>query len=204
MVDLDSRLQDARRRLLQTAGEICSVVAADVALYPEREIERRFLSRPMEAAKLQQATLAELRRRARTLGKTLEALVRERLGDEAAWVGWAERGEMPESLKDLNEIRDIWLPLGGGGGRPGALDAAVEELAASHGLGGDERDPAGYQPPKRFVDRRHLPTLVENIGRYAMELRKIGNELHAREVVHQQQSLAARWAAAAPDEAGGG
>jgi hypothetical protein len=79
------------------------------------------------------------------------------------------------------------------------VDTVVETLAQSAGLGGDDRDPPGYQPPMRFIDGAYLPSLVENYGRVIVELRGLLEARAEADAVLQAEALAARWDAAAPD-----
>lgn len=198
MSDLDERYADATRRLLHAGSEICELIATDVVLYPDRELERRFLDRPEIASRMQDATLLELRLRARALGASLAATMRERLGQQELWLGLADRDDIPEDGKDLQLMPPIWSAVASDGDALGPIDAAFEALASDYGLGGDEREPPGYHPPRRFIDRRYLPGLVESALRQIAALRRLRHELHARDVIHNQQTLSARWAAAAP------
>lgn len=199
MSDLDERHADATRRLLHAASEICELIATDIVLYPDRELERRFLDRPEIASKLQDATLQQLRKQARELGASLASQVRERLGQQELWLGLADRDDIPEDGKDLQLMPPVWSAVASDGDALGPIDAGLEALADAYGLGGDEREPRGYHPPRRFIDRRYLPGLVESALRQVAALRRLRNELHARDVIHNQQTLSARWAAAAPD-----
>lgn len=199
MSDLDERHADATRRLLHAGSEICELIATDVVLYPDRELERRFLDRPEIASKMQDATIQQLRKRALELGARLSTTMRERLGQQELWLGLADRDDVPEDGKELQFLPPVWSAVASEGDALGPIDAALEALAGEFGLGGDEREPGGYHPPRRFIDRRYLPGLVESALRQVAALRRLRSELHARDVIHSQQTLSARWAAAAPD-----
>ena len=97
-----------------------------------------------------------------------------------------------EPGKDLRALTAVWDVVCG-------VDTVVETLAQSVGLGGDDRDPPGYQPPMRFIDGAYLPSLVENHGRVIVELRGLLEARAEADAVLQAEALAARWDAAAPD-----
>ncbi|MEY3014187.1 MAG: hypothetical protein RIT45_2922 [Pseudomonadota bacterium] len=193
MSDLESRIAGSRRRLLEAAEDIRELLAADVAGYPDRELERRFLGQPEAAAALQDATLAELRRRASALGSTLGEAVRAALAEESVWLELTRAEALPAESKDLRDMQPIWSLV------RDIVDGPFEELAAGHGLRDDDRQPAGYAPPRRFIDRRYLPALVEAVLREVVSLRGLEAEHGAAVAEQRKRTLAERWAAAKPE-----
>ncbi len=189
----DVALADAERRLAEAGAEIAELLAADLQTYPDRELERRFFARPEVAAQLSDAALQQLRTRAKGLGHTLAVGARERLGVAAPWLELCAADGLPGDCKDLTQLPSVFGLLGTVGGSRGLVDLAVEGLAEEHGLGGDDRSPAGYQPPKRFIDRKYLPTLVETVVRHVGAVRALRQKQGETAAEQQQRSLAARW-----------
>jgi hypothetical protein len=194
MSDLGTRVSDSRRRLLDAAEEVCALLVRDVRQYPDRELERRFLGRPAAAAQLDEARLNELRRRSTAAGEALAAQLGESLGDPEAWLALAACDGLPPEGKDLREVTPIWRRIAD------IVDPAIEALAGAYGLGGDDRDPAGYPPPRRFIDRRYLPALAEAVLREIATLRRLQDDQGAMAAAERTQSLAERWAAAGSGE----
>ena len=185
----DELLASARTRLRETAGSIATLLAEDLETYPERELQRRFVEAE-GADKLSDQQLAALRKSAKELGKSFAEQVGERLTDEAPWLALAQPGApLPEDRKTLRGVSAVWSVVS-------AIDAEVEKLAASAGLPADQRAPAGYSPPARFISRLHLPTLVENYFREVMELRKLGDIVAVEDAEGRRRNRAERWGAA--------
>lgn len=177
------------RRLDETAGRIRALLLEDLAGYPEREMRRRFVADPVRAETISDGGLVALRKAAVAAGAELVEALGAEFAVEALWRQAA--GPLP-STRDLREVGHIWQVLAG-------LDERVETLAEAHGLGGDDREPAGYAPPARFIGGQHLPTLVEAYVRELATLSRLSEE--ATEVAErkQQQSLSSRWAKAGAD-----
>lgn len=194
MSDLETRLHGSKRRLLEAAEDIRELLAVDVQTYPDRELERRFLSQPEAAAALEDATVGALRKGAKQLGETLTLAVRAALADEDLWLGLTSAEGLPAESKDLREVGPIWSTV------RGIVDGQFEALAQGHGLGEDDREPKGYAPPRRFIDRRYLPALVEAVLREVVALRGLEAEQGAAVDEARKRSLAERWAAARPED----
>jgi hypothetical protein len=127
-----------------------------------------------------------LRKEASALGAAVAEGVGERLADSELWHGGP--GGLP-STRDLRQVAHIWSALGN-------IDEQVEELAKGVGLGGDDREPAGYGPPARFIGGQHLPTLVETYMRELGTLHQLDAEAAQAAAVAQERSLTERWARA--------
>lgn len=190
MANHDAEVLHATRiRLRETATAIAAVVAEDLATYPERELQRRFVESE-RGDTLTDAQIAELRRGSRDLGQSFASEIKQKLADDAPWhTLLAEDAAVPEDRKSLRGIPAVWAIVS-------AIDARVEQLAAAMGLQGDHRTPAGYQAPARFISHQHLPTLVEKYFREIGELRKLGDLALVQDAEGRRRSRAERWAGA--------
>ena len=187
-------LSAARRRLRETADAITNLLAEDLATYPERELQRRFVEAEETADKLTDLQLAELRKAARELGKTFSTELRGLLAHDQPWQALVQTDlALPEDRKNLRGVIAVWQDVA-------AIDDQVETLAVTYHLPADQRIPKGYQPPARFIGRAHLPTLVEHYFREIMELRKLTDQVEAQTGDTRRQSRAARWSAAGEPE----
>ncbi len=183
-------------RLAAVAGEIRALLRRDLAGYVDRELRRRFVGRPEVSAGLSEAETRALRGRAAEASAVFLEGFDEALSSQVPWRAplLADGGPQAafEPGKDLRALTEVWDVVCG-------VDTVVETLAQSAGLGGDDRDPPGYQPPMRFIDGAYLPSLVENHGRVIVELRGLLEARAEADAVLQAEALAARWDAAAPD-----
>ena len=182
------QLGQAERRLRETAEAITRLVCEDMAQYPERELRRRFVDSDA-ADQLGEAELAELRQAARQLGKQIA----QRLERELAWPGpWtlsvaetaAEAGEARRSLRDLPLV---WGPIA-------SVDALLEQIALQYRLGADDRQPAGYSPPARFIGRAHLPALTDQLFKQLREAEHLRGQVAAESAESRRRRRAERWA----------
>ncbi len=189
----DAALSAAERRLAEAGAEIADLLAADLLTYPDRELERRFLARPEAAAHISDLALQQLRARSKALGHTLAVAASERLGVAEPWLALCDSDALPIDCKDLTQLPSVFGLLGTVSGSRGLCDLAVEGLAEEHGLGGDDRTPPGYQPPKRFIDRKYLPTLVEAVVRHVATVQALRQKLGETAAQQAQHSLAERW-----------
>ncbi len=176
-------------RMEETVGRIRSLLVEDLRSYPEREMRRRFTADPVRAETITDGALVELRKAAAALGGTLSSDLEARLADGGLWQDGP--AGLP-STRDLRQVGHIWAALG-------EVDEKVEALARGAGLGGDDRDPAGYGPPARFIGGQHLPTLVETYVRELGNLRQLDVEVAEAVAKEQKRSLSERWARAGDD-----
>ncbi|GEM_PF-3568679 len=192
MTDTTAQLQACERRIEETSAQIAKVLASDIQGYPDRELQRRFLTHSEVAGSITDAALKKLRTDAGALGADLADRVVDTLADQALWTALLDAGSEVPGGKEFRSIAPVWAALG-------FIDADFEELASAAGLH-DDRDPAGYAPPRRFVDRLYLPTLVETMLRELANLANLRVAASAEAEAETRDSLSARWAAAAPDE----
>ncbi len=183
------QLQQTERRLRETTLAITQLLAADLAGYPERELRRRFVDSDA-ADQLSDADLQQLREAARGLGKQFA----QRVERELAWPGpWTlsvadSAGDPGEARRTLRDLPLIWAVVA-------AVDPKVEELASQYHLPADERQPPGYAPPARFIDRAHLPALTDQLFRQLRELEQVRGKLDAESAQARRLRRAERWVA---------
>ena len=188
----NEQAQACEQRILTVARDITAVIALDVAEYPDRELKRRFMADPSRAEAITDADLKRLRAEARELGGQLATTIPKLLAPPTPWLALADSDSDVPTGKDLALIGPVWALLG-------TIDQGFEKLAGRYYLP-DDRDPAGYVPPRRFVQRLYLPTLVETCLRELGSLRNLRRAAAAEQEAAHKQSLSARWADAAPDE----
>ncbi len=185
------QIQACEQRIVRTGGDIAELLGLDLSDYPERELQRRFMADPTGADRIADADLKRLRIEVRELGGELKSAVADALADPRLWLSPADgEDELPHG-KDLLEVTAVRAALG-------FIDERVEGLARRYRLA-DDRDPAGYAPPRRFVQRKYLPTLVETYLRDLATLRNLREADAAQREAENRKSLSARWAAAEPD-----
>lgn len=183
------QLQQAERRLRDTTQAITQLLSADLIGYPERELRRRFVDSE-GADQLSDAELQQLRDAARALGKQMA----QRVERELAWPGpWTlsvseSAGDPGEARRTLRDLPLVWAAVA-------AVDAQVEQLAQQYRLPADERQPAGYAPPARFIDRAHLPALTDQLFRHMRELELVRGKVDAEAAEARRRRRAERWAA---------
>lgn len=177
-------------RIVAAAADIAELLAFDVSDYPERELQRRFMVDPSRADALADADLKRLRIEAQELGAELRTAVTETLKDAELWLRLADGDDEVPQGKELRDVEPIWSALG-------FVDRRLEALAHRYNLA-DERDPPGYVPPRRFVQRKYLPTLVEAYLRDVHTLRNLRSAAASKREEITRQSLSARWVAADP------
>ncbi len=183
-------MEAVRQRVLATGADICAVLVEDLAGYPDRELQRRFLAAPDVAESIDDAALKALRAAAAELGRSAAARVATALAQPEPWLACTVAGSAPVEIgKDLRKVSAVWAHVS-------PVDAALTALAEPHDLGEDEREPAGYAPPLRFIGRRYLPSLVESYLRAASELQALTERSAEEQVATRKRSLAERWAAA--------
>ena len=190
----DEQMAAVRRRIGETAAEIRALLVDDLRSYPDREMKRRFLAASERADTITDKELSTLRESATALGERIAKQIDKELADDELWFKVAADGA-PEVIasKDLRDVAPVWSRLA-------AVDAELDEIATAVGLGEDDRDPQGYAPPRRFIDRRYLPTVVEAYTRAASELQMLLQSSAQERAAERKRSLAARWAAAGSDD----
>lgn len=192
MSDASTQVQTCEQRVLAVARDITALLATDIREYPDRELQRRFMADPQRAESVTDSALKKLRAEATELAAELAARLPQQLEEPELWLRMADgEAELPTG-KELQLIPAVWAELR-------SIDRAFEELATRYGLE-DDRSPPGYQPPRRFVRRMYLPTLVETCLRELNNLRNLRKAERSENEALARQSLSARWAAAAPDE----
>ncbi len=174
------------RRLDETVERIRALLAEDLRGYPEREMRRRFTADPVRAETITDGALAQLRKEATALGGSLVEELGAVLAEDSLWRGGP--ADLP-GTRDLRQVSHIWASLA-------PVDEQVEALAGRCGLGGDDREPAGYAPPARFIGGQHLPTLVETYVRELGTLRRLEEQVAEEVAMEQKRSLNERWARA--------
>ncbi len=186
MSEQPETLQAAYRRLRETADSIVRLVSGDLLSYPQRELQRRFVQWEGADA-ISDLQLAEIQQQAKTLALSFVSQLQEALQHDAPWRALLRSDEsLPEERKSLRAIAAVWSEVT-------AIDGELEALARHVGLPGDDRDPAGYQPPARFVGHQHLPTLCEHYFRHIVELRSLeARQNQSTEQRHRNQR-AERW-----------
>lgn len=182
------QMQKAEKNLRETAEAIVRLLSEDLAGYPERELRRRFVDSDA-ADQVSDAELGQLRREARELGAATVA----RIERELAWPGpWpltvadlpaTSDGKARHTLADLPLI---WRSVA-------EVDGALESLAARYRLRSDDRQPAGYQPPARFIGHQHLPTLTEKLLKGLQEFGDLQGRMDAQHAENVRRQRAARW-----------
>ena len=192
MSDAQSTVEATEGRILAVAADITRVLAEDVGQYPDRELQRRFMADPERADAIADKDLKRLREEARSLAVELADTLRATLSERSPWLSMADtEAELPGG-KDLQLIAPVWDALS-------FIDSGFEKLAGRYRLP-DDRPTPGYQPPKRFVQRLYLPTLVETCLRELRALQTQRQQLAEETAVAKKKDLSARWAAAAPKE----
>ncbi|HAN31899.1 MAG TPA: hypothetical protein DCQ06_09910 [Myxococcales bacterium] len=190
----DEQMKAVRHRIEETAAEIRELLVDDLRTYPDRELKRRFLAQPERAEGITDKELQQLRSSAAALGDRLAAQVQAALADEKVWFELAgDDAEEVAEGKDLRQIGPVWARLA-------VVDAELTELASRVDLGQDDRKPSGYAPPRRFIGRRYLPTLVEAYTRAASELQMLLQSSAQERAAEIKRSLSARWSAASQDD----
>lgn len=191
-------LGHAERRLRETAEAITRLLCEDIALYPERELRRRFIDSD-DADQLSEADLAELRHAAQQLGKQMA----QKLERELAWPGpWplcvariapatqAAASTVPVVADPRPSLRDLPLVWG----LVAAVDALVEQTAAQFRLAADDRQPIGYGPPARFIGRAHLPALTDQLFKQLREAEQLRGQVDTESADLRRRRRAERWA----------
>ena len=189
---LDDRIEATRQRVLTAGADIAALLTADLFDYPDRELQRRFLADPARAETISDAALAALRRAAKELGDRVATAITKQLAAPEPWLTLAEGGGEIADSKDLRDVPEVWSLVA-------AFDAEVTGLAATVGLEDDDRTPPGYAPPRRFIGRRYLPSLVESYLRASRDLHELLVASEEKHVEQRKRSLADRWASAASD-----
>ncbi|MFZ4577573.1 MAG: hypothetical protein ACOYOB_04170 [Myxococcota bacterium] len=180
-------LQPIRRRLAETTANMTRALVEDLASYPERELQRRFVD--AEAAdELTDAQVTQLRKQARELGQRFSSGVQIALSRPEPWEALLGQDAEIEDIKSLRAVPAVWMIVS-------AIDGEVETLAKSVGLPPDLRTPPGYAQPMRFIQRLHLPTLVEHYIRDLREYARLSSELQVQTAEQRRRSRAERWAA---------
>lgn len=187
------RIAMTSQRVLTTGADIASLLTEDLQGYPDRELQRRFLADPEGAEAISDEALTALRKAARDLGARVSAAITKQLAAPEPWLSLAEGSQDIADSKDLRDVPAVWSLVA-------AFDAEVTGLAATVGLEDDDRQPMGYAPPRRFIGRRYLPSLVESYLRTSRELRELLIVSEEKQVEQRKRSLAERWASAATDE----
>jgi hypothetical protein len=183
------QLQQAERRLRETTQAITQLLTADLFGYAERELRRRFVDSE-SADLLSDSDLLQLRDAARSVGKQMA----QRVERELAWPGlWTlsvadSAGDPGEARRTLRDLPLVWAAVA-------AVDPLVEQLAAQYHLPADDRQPAGYAPPARFIDRAHLPALTDQLFRQMRELEQVRGKVDAESAESRRRRRAERWAA---------
>ncbi|MCO4761154.1 MAG: hypothetical protein KC502_06590 [Myxococcales bacterium] len=189
MSQLNERLDATQTRVLAAGKEIAVLLSEDLAGYPDRELQRRFMAEAEIAESISDPALAALRKAAKALGTRSAEAISTRLAADEPWLALPRSDtEIPDS-KDLRAVPAVWALVC-------EFDAEVTGLAATVGLEADDRTPPGYAPPRRFIGRRYLPSLVENYLRACTDLRELLVASEEAQVQSRKQSLAERWAAA--------
>ena len=189
---LSERSAATRARVLAAGADIAALLREDLGSYPDRELQRRFLADPVRAAEISDAALTALRRAARELGERVAAAIGTQLAAAEPWLALPESDAAITVSKDLRDVPEVWALVA-------AFDAEVTGLAATVGLEHDDREPTGYAPPRRFIGRRYLPSLVESYLRAARELQQLHVATEALQQAERKQTLSERWAAAGED-----
>lgn len=180
-------LQQAERRLRDTAQAITQLLIDDLATYPERELRRRFVDSDA-ADQISDGELQQLRQAAQQLGKQLG----QRVERELAWPGpWTlsvseSAGDPGEARRSLRDLPLIWAPVA-------AVDAQLEQLAGQFRLPPDDRQPPGYAPPARFIGRAHLPALTDQLFKHMRELEQVRGKVDAESAEQRRRRRAERW-----------
>lgn len=182
-------LTSAEHRLRETADAIVRLLAEHLPAYVEGEMRRRFVG--AEAADhVGDDELRLLRQGALTVGKTAAA----RIERELAWPGpWllsvAQMPQTKDSKPTLREFPLVWSVVA-------AVDAEVEALASRHHLPADDRQPAGYQPPRLFVNGAYLPQLTERLVASFHEIATLRGKLDTAQAADRKATRERRWQAA--------
>lgn len=190
MSEANQQVVASRTRILAIAKDITTVITQDVVSYPDRELQRRFLGLPERADKITDKDLKRLRNEAAELGHTLAESLTAALSSDEIWLKPAHGEEPISGGKDLQAVASVWSVLD-------TINTRFEKLAERYNMPSEGEAP-GYVPPRRFIQRLYLPTLVETYLRELENLRNLQQVAAAEEKAHHKQSLSARWAAAAP------
>ncbi len=189
MVTTPELLQQAERKLRETVDAIAKLLAEDLANYPERELRRRFVASDA-ADQLSAAELAQLRQAARELGSSHVVRIEKELAFPGPWM--LSVAQLPQGAGEsrgkpsLSDLPLVWQVVA-------RVDADVEALSLRFGLPADDRQPAGYQPPARFIGRQHLPTLTEKLVKGLEEVGELQGKLDSEVAEQRRVDRAARW-----------
>ncbi|MBM4341867.1 MAG: hypothetical protein FJ100_00620 [Deltaproteobacteria bacterium] len=181
-----AELTAAEHRLRETADAIVRLIAEHVPAYVEAEIRRRFVA--AESADLiADDELRQLRSAATQQGKVAAARVERELAWPGPWLLSVAQMPAPKDSKPtLREFPLVWSVVA-------ALDAEVEALAARHHLPADDRQPAGYQPPRLFVSGAFLPQLTERLVASFHEIATLRAKLDSAQAADRKAARERRW-----------
>lgn len=193
MSDPQQLVRACEQRIMTAARDITQVLAVDIAEYPDRELQRRFMASPQSAEAITEKDLKLLRNEAEEMSLQLAVELQQALAEEAVWLELADGDDEIVSGKELSLIGPVWAAVG-------LVDTRFEKLAGRYKLN-DDRDPPGYSAPRRFVEHLYLPTLVETCLRDLSNLRNLREAANAQAQADKRVTLSARWAAAAPENA---
>lgn len=185
-------VKDSEDRISVVGRDITAVLQIDLCEYADRELQRRFLLDPTRAAQITDDQLATMRAEAVSLADAMQTQIGERLSDPQLWLQMADGDAEIPTGKDLRHIAPAWAVVS-------EVEQQFEEFAQRYGLS-DERQPVGYQPPRRFVRRLYLPTLVETCLRELDLLRGARRKASVQDQAAKRATLSERWNAAAPKE----
>jgi hypothetical protein len=191
MSDPKELVQACEQRIMSAARDISQVLGIDIAEYPDRELQRRFMAAPERAEAITDKDLKLLRAAAEEMSLQLAVDVQKALAGERVWLSLADGDEEILGGKELSLITPVWDAVR-------LVDSRFEKLASRYRLP-DDRDPPGYVAPRRFVRRLYLPTLVETCLRDLANLRNLRQAANAQTMAEKRQNLSVRWAAAAPE-----
>ena len=187
--DLKRHKAQVKRQILDSAGEIRTVLVHDVPRWIEREARKRWLEKVDFASQMDDAALAAFKKDVQALGASAGEEMDARLKEEALWLSSASPAA---GRKSLEGHAQLWPVLQ-------EAPCKLSALLSKHQLPPDDEfkpEPPYqlvYRSPMYFVDGVYCPGLIETYWGRLDEYSALEEAIAARQVVSSRERLEQRW-----------
>lgn len=169
--------------LAKLAAEVRNVLAEDLALFPAREVRRRFIADPEFATTLNDAKIAEIKADAARRGAEMRDRVVAAMEDLGLWLAGVD---VHGPGKSFQENEQLWAVTA-------EACAVTRGLLRDYGFPGAEEANIEYRMPTWFIAGKYLPGLAEKYWALIAELRELRERIKAMEQARIRDALGKRW-----------
>jgi len=185
---LEEQKENLIKRVRKIKDEVVPILAEDLALFPERELRRRFLNNKRFAESLDENTIRAIKKEALEKGASISKKVIALMQEEDRWLA----GVRFEGIgKSFAENTVLWEPT------QMACDV-VKELLVSFGFP-DADSPVEYKMPTWFIKGKYLPSFAEKYWATIAELKEVSQRIQESTEALGREALAKKWDSVKPD-----